>query len=304
MLEDLKLSDRYDGFIFLAEARRKPPMLKPHHHVELELNLVTQGSVTYVVSGRRYTFPRGTMLWIFPSQEHLLVDRTPDARYYVAVFKPDLIRRACRGTLYAGLHRQESEEEGVLSKLLKLDTYDLMTRTMDALMEDSLDPDLLNSEAGFGFQSDFRYEHGDPDALNAGLRYLLVSCWKLFQTGGAGADPVRLHPAVRKALVLLSDHGLPLDLKALSRRCAVSESHLSRLFKEQVGVPLSHYRNSVRLRAFMEDYGRPGKRTILESVYAAGFGSYAQFYKVFSRIHGRGPRAYLGGDEGESGPPA
>ncbi len=297
VLEDLKLGDRYDGFIFLAEARRKPPMLKPHHHVELELNLVTQGSITYVVSGRRYTFPCGTMLWIFPSQEHLLVDRTPDARYYVAVFKPGLIERACREKLYAGLHRQEAEEEGVLSKLLKLDTYDLMTRTMDSLMEDSLNPDILNKEAGFGFQSDFRYEHGDPDALNAGLRYLLVSCWKLFQTGRAGADPVQLHPAITKALALMNDEGLTFDLKEIARRCAVSESYLSRLFKEQVGVPLSHYRNSVRLRAFMEDYRRPGKRTILESVYAAGFGSYAQFYKVFSRFHGHGPREYLNAQE-------
>jgi len=299
MLENLKLSERYDGFIFLAEARRKPPMLKPHHHLELELNLVTQGAVTYVVSGRRYTFPRGTMFWIFPSQEHLLVDRSANARYYVTVFKPDLIKRACQGKRYDGLHRQGVGEEGVLSKLLKLETYDLMTRTMDALMEDSLDPDILNKEAGFGFRSDFCYEHGDPDALNAGLRYLLVSCWKLFQTGRAGADPVQLHPAVTKALTLMSDEGLSLNLKEIARRCAVSESHLSRLFKEQVAVPLSHYRNAARLRAFMEDYRRPGQRTILESVYAGGFGSYAQFYKVFSRFYGHGPREYLAAQKGE-----
>jgi len=157
------------------------------------------------------------------------------------------------------------------------------------------DPDVLNKEAGFGFQSDFRYEHGDPDALNAGLRYLLVSCWKLFQTGKAEVDPVRLHPSITRALALMKGEGLSLDLKEIARRCAVSESYLSRLFKEQVGVPLSHYRNSVRLRAFMEDYRRPGKRTILESVYAAGFGSYAQFYKVFLKFHGRGPREYLAG---------
>lgn len=297
MLEDLKLSNRYDGFIFLAESRRKPPMLKMHHHVELELNLVVQGSVTYVVSGQRYTFPRGTMLWIFPSQEHLLVDRTPDARYYVAVFKPDLIRRACRGKRYAPLHRPNAGEEGVLSKFLELETYELLTRTMDLLMEDSLDPDILNREAGFGFQSEFRFEHGDPDALNAGLRHLLVSCWKIFQTGRAGSDPVRLHPAVTRALTLLSDEGLFLGLGELARRSSVSVSYLSRLFKQQVGVSLSHYRNAARLRAFMEHYRSPGSRTILESVYAAGFGSYAQFYKVFSSYHGQGPREYLTGQE-------
>lgn len=30
-----------------------------------------------------------------------------------------------------------------------------------------------------------------------------------------------------------------------------------------------------------------------EAVYAAGFGSYAQFYKVFTQAYGRGPRACL-----------
>ena len=83
------------------------------------------------------------------------------------------------------------------------------------------------------------------------------------------------------------------DLPAIAKRCAVSESYLSRLFKDQVGVPMNQYSNSARLRAFMEDYHRPGKRTILESMYAAGFGSYAQFYKVFSAFYGYAPREYL-----------
>jgi methylphosphotriester-DNA--protein-cysteine methyltransferase len=31
----------------------------------------------------------------------------------------------------------------------------------------------------------------------------------------------------------------------------------------------------------------------MEAVYAAGFGSYPQFYKVFAEIYGQGPRACL-----------
>jgi hypothetical protein len=50
MLEDLKLGKGYDGFLYLAESTRNPPKLKSHHHVELELNLVVRGTITYVVS--------------------------------------------------------------------------------------------------------------------------------------------------------------------------------------------------------------------------------------------------------------
>jgi AraC-like DNA-binding protein len=65
------------------------------------------------------------------------------------------------------------------------------------------------------------------------------------------------------------------------------------MFTRQVGLPMNRYRNSVRLRRFLELYRAPGHRTITEAVYGAGFGSYAQFHRVFTRAYGRGPRECL-----------
>jgi mannose-6-phosphate isomerase-like protein (cupin superfamily) len=62
MLENLKLGPGYDGFLYLVESTRNPPKLKSHHHIELELNLVVQGTITYVVNGRRFTFQPRTLL--------------------------------------------------------------------------------------------------------------------------------------------------------------------------------------------------------------------------------------------------
>jgi AraC-like DNA-binding protein len=294
MREDLKIGEAYDGFLFLAQSALKPPILASHCHDELELNLVTKGFVTYLIDGKRYTFSQGTMLWIFPSQEHQLVDRSREACYYVAVFKPGLIDRACRAPAYVAL-RGDRPTGGteVLSTLLHPETYDYLTRTMDGLMEDSLDDALLNREAGFGFNSSFRFQHGDPDALNAGLHYLLIHCWKTFQKGRSGVHPVKLHPSVHKALKWLNGEGLEWALPELAKACSISETYLSRLFKQQVGMPLNAYRNAIKLRLFMQHFHQPEQRTILESVYAAGFGSYAQFYKVFHRHYGCGPREYL-----------
>jgi AraC-like DNA-binding protein len=299
MLENLKLGPRYDGFLFLAESVRNLPVLRPHHHVELELNLVVNGTITYVVGGRRFAFQKRTLLWMFPAQEHQLVDRTGDAQYYVAVFKPGLIARACRGEGYAGLKRAAPEagaEGEVLHTELGADAFDLVRRTMDAIVEDGLHPDVLNREVGFGAGSDFRFEHGDPDWLNAGLRHLLLLAWR-HQRGRAGrARAVALHPAVRKALAFLGTEECAEGMGALARRCGVSEAYLSRIFGRQVGVPLTRYQNSVRLGRFLELYRATGEqRTIAEAVYAAGFGSYAQFYKVFTESYGRGPREVLRG---------
>ncbi len=291
MLENLKLGKRYDGFLFLAEAARNPPKLKSHHHVELELNLVVRGTITYVVGGRRFTFQPGTLLWLFPRQEHQLVDRSDNAQYYVAVFKHSLIARSCHTEIYAGLKLDHNQKDGVLNTRLEPNSFDLIRKTMDSLMQGSLDPDLLNREAGFGVGSDFSFEHRDPDGLNAGLHHLLLLCWRSQRTGKVLGDIVALHPVVRRALSLLSEGAWEHDLSDLAKACGASEAHLSRTFHRQIGVSLSRYRNSLRLSRFWEQYRQPEQKTLAEAMYAAGFGSYAQFYKVFTQAYGRGPRA-------------
>jgi AraC-like DNA-binding protein len=289
VLEDLKIAPRYDGFLFLAESARNPPVLRSHRHVELELNVVVEGAITYVVRGQRFTFAKRSLLWMFPAQEHQLVDRSSDAKYYVAVFKPDLISDACRDERYSALKRGDVSGGGVLHTTLEPAAFDLVKHTMDSLMEGALDADLLNREAGFGVASDFSFEHGDPDALNAGLRHLMLLCWRYQQAGGGSGPAVSLHPSVVKALGLLGNSAWDGSLAALARHCGVSEAYLSRVFARQMGVSLGRYRNSVRLGRFLELCRQPGQKTMLEAAYSAGFGSYAQFYKVFVQTYGTGP---------------
>jgi AraC-like DNA-binding protein len=293
MLENLKIKPKYDGFLFLAESVRNPPKLNPHHHVELELNLVVQGSITYVVGEKCFTFGKRTLIWMFPTQEHQLVDRTDDAQYYVAVFKPQMIQHSCRSKAYLGLRRKRPESDGVLHTTLEPDIFDLIRKTMDSLMQGSLDPDLLNREAGFGVGSGFSFEHGDPEGLNAGLHHLLLQCWRFQRAGMGSGRQVELHPAVQKALEVLSENEWEHDLNHLARHCGVSEAYLSRTFSRQIGVPLNRYRNSLRLSRFWTYYRQPKPKTLTEAVYAAGFGSYAQFYNIFTQTYGRGPRNCL-----------
>jgi AraC-like DNA-binding protein len=293
VFENLKIGDGYDGFLYLVESTRNPPKLQSHHHVELEINLVVRGTITYIVAGRRFTFPPRTLLWLFPGYEHQLVDRADDAQCYVVVFKPSLVDNSCNTAVYQGLKQDQGEHGGLLKTLLKPDSFDLIRKTMDSLMQGALDPDLLNREAGFGASSSFSFEHHDPDGLNAGLHHLLLLCWRSQRTGKVLGDAVTLHPAVHRAIKLLSEGDWQRDFAALAKACGVSEAHLSRTFHQQVGVSLTRYRNSLRLSRFWEEYRQPAQKNLAEAVYAAGFGSYAQFYKVFVQAYGRGPRACL-----------
>lgn len=293
VLVNLKLGGNYDGLLYLADATRNLQRIESHHHVELELNLVVNGTITYVMNGRRFTFSPRTLLWLFPQQEHQLVARSDDTRFYVVAFKPSLIRRSCHAAAYEDLKHKPKNNDDILSTVLDPKAFDLISRIMDSLMQGAMDADVLNREAGFGPASNFQFEHHDPDALNAGLHYLLLLCWDLQIKGNTTRNAVALHPAVNRALKLLSEDNLEEDLGRLAKACGVSKSYLSRMFHRQIGVALNEYRNTLRLARFFEEYRQPEKKTIAGAVYAAGFGSYAQFYKVFTQAYGQGPRECL-----------
>jgi AraC-like DNA-binding protein len=242
---------------------------------------------------QRYTCPAGTLLWLFPQQEHQLVDRSSSAQHYVAVFKPPFIRRVCSTPAYTGLKNARRQSEGILHTMLSSQSFHLVRNAMDSIMEGSLDNELLNREAGFGVDSDFCYQHTDPDGLNAGLHYLMTLCWRLQNKHPAGECAVELHPSVRRAIRLLSEGEWAGSLSALAARCKISDAHLSRLFHQQVGVPLNHYRNSLRMARFWEELKSSPNANVTEIAYAAGFGSYSQFYNLFVEDHGQGPREIL-----------
>jgi len=264
-------------------------MLKPHRHVELELNLVVGGEIRYVVEDRSYHFPTGSLLWLFPGQVHQLVDRTPGAAYYVAVFRPGMQGGTRDTARYGGLSADLPPVDGVLCHRPSSGSFQMLRQMMAELCAGGMDPDLLNSEGGFGLTPGFHFEHGDPVGLNAGLKHLLLCAWRMTEGGGREEIVPRLHPAVLRALEQMRLCDPPPRLAGLAPRCGVSSSTLSRLFRAQMGIPLSRYRNSVMLARFMEHMSR-GRPTILESVHAAGFGSYAQFHRVFQAAYGQSPR--------------
>jgi AraC-like DNA-binding protein len=85
-----------------------------------------------------------------------------------------------------------------------------------------------------------------------------------------------------------------LDGGALAKRVGVSAGKLARDFKTEMGLSLVEYRNRLRLERFLALVDRGGGN-LLEAALDAGFGSYAQFHRVFRAMLGTTPREYLTG---------
>jgi AraC-like DNA-binding protein len=264
MKEILALEAGVDGRVVRHAAGDRRP--RPHRHAELEVNLIMRGTATYLLRERRYELTPGTLTWLFPGQDHVLVDESRDHELWWAVFRPGLVARTATTAQTRLLG--ESKPAGRFS------------RRLDAQQARRLD----------GLFRELRTADGVDDALlNAGLSYLLVLAWRAFLTSDDLIEGVDVHPAVETVARLLRADPGAADLTALARTAGLSPSHLSRLFKAQTGVSISRFRNQQRVQRFLLLYGDGRETTALAAALDAGFGSYAQFYRVFLAHTGHRP---------------
>jgi AraC-like DNA-binding protein len=260
MSEHLGLRTGVEGRVSRHATADGPP--HAHRHAELELNLVVRGSASYLLGERRYELTPGTLTWLFPGQDHVLVDESVEHELWWAVFSPALVGTAA------------------IRPLLQHDPAGDFSRRLDARSATRL-AELLR-EIG-------EADGVDDALLNAGLAYLLVVAWRAFLDSEDVVVGAHVHPAVETvARRLRLDPGAG-TLDALAREAGLSPSHLSRTFKAQTGISITRFRNQRRLERFRALYGDGRHTTTLAAALEAGFGSYAQFFRVFRAETGSTP---------------
>ncbi len=242
--------------------------ISSHHHDELELNLVVSGKAHYLFEHRRIAITAGSMMWIFPRQEHVLFDWSHDFSMWVLVFKPKMVRR-----LTVPSHRRI---------LRSPDPGDIFSRQIDFRRLDVLHE----------IYRDAMIPDEDVDLARTALDYALVRSWQTYQFSRESLPSTDVHPAVAKAARLLSLTDDPMRLDELAAKSGLSPARLSRLFKQQVGINLTAFRQQECLKRFVGLYRTGTRYSLIEAALLAGFGSYPQFHRVFQAMMGISPASY------------
>ena len=266
MEERLSFRPGHEGFVAIWAYRGKDHTR--HRHRELELNLTIRGTGRYLVGDRCYFMSRDVLLWLFPGQDHVLVDQSPGLEMWVLVFTPELVARTCA-----------TPETNVLNE--RLPPSPAGRFCVPAGREDAQRLHALFAE--------LRALEGNAFLFNAGLSWALAQAWEVHGRSQAGAAATELHPAVERAVRMMREDQTELRLGALARKAGLSPSHLSRAFKQQTGVPLARFRNQCRVERFLALYGEGRRRGLLDTALDAGFGSYPQFHRVFKEVMGYAP---------------
>jgi AraC-like DNA-binding protein len=262
--EKLHLPQGRDGFV-VTGGQGQHPM---HRHKEIEFNLVLSGTARYVLAheesnSERVDLVAGSLIWLLPTQDHVLIEKSADYRHWIAVATPALLAR---------IPLAFPKAVGALCRVIG----DEQSGTLAPLCEEIA-------------------RHTPPENLsfNAGLAYLMARAWDIFSQS-PGTPTSVVHPAVSKAIRLLKTQPeVGLSMEKIATHCGLSAPVLARHFQRQTGMSLLEFRQRERVRLAIELLGTPNPPTLLEIALQSGFGSYASFYRAFRAVTGRKPVSYF-----------
>jgi AraC-like DNA-binding protein len=239
-----------------------------HAHDTLEINLVLRGSGHILLDKRRYPLLPGHLVWLWPGQWHVPSAWSADMLLWIVEWQPACLARlkkARRGDIPA-----PAEPAHPFCRRLAAPALQRLDGLLSALAATAR-----------------------ADAFNRGLDFALFALWDEFLAAEPAPDCAAFHPQLETAIALLADPHGNLSQVELARRVKLSPFYLSDLFRKQTGLTIPAYRNRLRLQEFFRRYHAHPEIRLLQHALDSGFGSYAQFFRVFSDAMGAPPRAGL-----------
>jgi AraC-like DNA-binding protein len=257
----LNIVSNHCGFLYLLNKVKL--LTHPHTHEELELNIIFSGSVTYVIGSSAYKLLQGSCLWLFPNQTHQLVEASNDVELLIVVWRKQAVD-SCASTAWSQPLTMPANPE-TFCRTLPRQSLQRLHNLVNTLNDAD--------------------DH--PELFNAGMQWLLLNAWHQFTTA-ADITGTLCHPAVTQVIKSLQQDST-INIDVLCTQLGYSRSHLSRLFHAQTGMTIPAFRNQIRLQHYLSLL--PHSHSLMQCALDAGFGSYAQFYRVHCNLIGKAPRS-------------
>lgn len=244
-----------------------------HNHNHSEIYVLLSERAGFRVEGRYYDVRQGDIL-IFSSREFHNVSFALDKPYsrITLNLKREYFHNFVQSDydLFAGFNRRRLGE----GNLIRRETA--QESGISTCVDDAV-----------------RFAFGDlPEKdllLQSVLLRMLVSINHVVDSAGQATQPAVHNQKVMDIINYINSNlAEDLSLAALEKRFFMSRYHLSHIFKQATGFPISQYITSKRVK--YADELITGGTSTLDACMLAGFNDYSNFYKTFKKMTGHSPK--------------
>lgn len=257
----------FSPYGFTCERWTPARMPRPDRHNEIELNLLTAGSLSYLLGGRRTTIDAGRLAIFWAAVPHQIVGFEEEAPYYVVTLP-------LSGFLQAGI------ELSVVNRILQGEL--LIASTHD------------ETDAAKFQQWEHDLQNGDP-ALTRAVRLEVQARLLRFARGISGWPTDSSAPALSRAdqlaCYIARNYQQPLTSRSIADANGVHPNYAMNLFRKTFGTTMTTFitqhriSHAQRLLVTTDD-------AILNVALESGFQSLSRFNEAFKATCGCSPRTY------------
>lgn len=252
------------------------PMRRPDHHNEIELNLIQQGWVVYLLGGRKVRLEAGNFSAFWAAIPHQIVEYGPETEYFVATI-PLCWFLQCR--LSDRMVQQLMQGRVVIDTNADRAPFDVALftqweRDLESGREETKDIVMLEIEARLR-----RLQSSLPSASEQ-RRHQRVA----LQAGG-------LNKVELMACLVAQRYTEPLTIAKISQEVGLHPNYAMSLFKKTFGTTLIDYLTNHRVSHAQRLLATTDSK-VVDIAFNSGFNSISRFNEAFRRACGRTPRAY------------
>lgn len=253
-------------------------MRRPDRHNEIELNLLKNGTLTYLIGGNRVRTPQGGLCAFWAASPHQIIDSSGDPEYYVVTL-PLAWLLQCRlpkkfvDRLLHGEFLSDSSESR-----LPLD-LELFQSWIDELNG-------IDQQPGSAIQLELRarlqrFSDGLPD-LESGKD---VPISAMFPSEGA------IGKAEKIGAYIAQNYQEVIQIEELAREVGLHPNYAMSLFKKTFNLTINEYLTQVRLSHAQRLLATTDDK-VIDIALDAGYQTLSRFYVAFDKSCGCSPGNY------------
>lgn len=259
------------------------PMRRPDHHNEIELNLLTAGSVTYLLGGRKVRIAGGQLGVFWAGIPHQIIDFDRETRYFAATI-PLAWFLQCR--------LPDRSVQALLRGELMCESLRKRTRQ---------DQDQFTQWEADLTEPDDEICHIVMLEMQARLRRMMRALPAAVASGAAhsgrgrsraiGLHGGELNKVEQMACLIAQRYTEHLTVAEIGRAVRLHPNYAMGLFKKAFGTTLIDYLTHHRISHAQRLLATTDEK-IVEIAFSSGFNSISRFNEAFRRACGCTPREY------------